>query len=89
MKITKSRIIFFAIALTYNLLLGLYLKDFLVPSQTLTVSVIHAFSADRAARKGCENNRIYYPGARYSCELYLFCMLPQIAPNYDDTFACR
>ena len=27
----KSRIIFFAIALTYNLLLGLYLKDFLVP----------------------------------------------------------
>ena len=37
MKITKSRIIFFAIALTYNLLLGLYLKDFLVLSQTLTV----------------------------------------------------
>ena len=28
----KSRIIFFAIALTYNLLLGLYLKDFLVLS---------------------------------------------------------
>ena len=26
---TRSRIIFFAIALTYNLLLGLYLKDFL------------------------------------------------------------
>ena len=37
MKTTKSRIIFFAIALTYNLLLGLYLKDFLVLSQTLTV----------------------------------------------------
>lgn len=36
MRITKSRIIFFAIALTYNLLLGLYLKDFLVLSQTLT-----------------------------------------------------
>ena len=36
MKTTKSRIIFFAIALTYNLLLGLYLKDFLVHSQTLT-----------------------------------------------------
>ena len=33
---TRSRIIFFAIALTYNLLLGLYLKDFLVLSQTLT-----------------------------------------------------
>ena len=28
----KSRIVFFAIALTYNLLLGLYLKDFLVLS---------------------------------------------------------
>ena len=36
MKITKSRIICFAIALTYNLLLGLYLRDFLVLSQTLT-----------------------------------------------------
>lgn len=37
MKTTKSRVIFFAIALTYNLLLGLYLRDFLVLSQTLTV----------------------------------------------------
>ena len=37
MKTTKSRIIFFAIAITYNLLLGLHLKDFLVLSQTLTV----------------------------------------------------
>ncbi len=36
MKTTKSRIIFFAIAFTYNLVLGLYLKDFLVLSQTLT-----------------------------------------------------
>ena len=36
MKTTKSRITFFAIAITYNLLLGLYLKDFLVLSQTLT-----------------------------------------------------
>ena len=36
MKTTKSRIIFFAIVITYNLLLGLYLKDFLVLSQTLT-----------------------------------------------------
>lgn len=36
MKATKSRIIFFAIALTYNLLLGLYLRDFLVLSETLT-----------------------------------------------------
>ncbi len=32
---TKPRIIFFAIALTYNLLLGLYLKDFLVLSPML------------------------------------------------------
>lgn len=37
MKTAKSRIIFFVIALTYNLLLGLYLKDFLFLSQTLTV----------------------------------------------------
>ena len=36
MKTTKSRIIIFAIAITYSLLLGLYLKDFLVLSQTLT-----------------------------------------------------
>jgi len=47
MKTTKSRIIFFAIALTYNLLLGLYLKDFLVLSQTLTafylLSVLPSF----------------------------------------------
>ncbi len=47
MKITKSRVIFFTIALTYNLLLGLYLKDFLVLSQTLTLfyllSVLPAF----------------------------------------------
>ncbi len=34
---TRSRIIFFAIVLTYNLLLGLYLKDFLVLSPTLLV----------------------------------------------------
>ena len=37
METTKSRIIIFAIALAYNLLLGLYLKDFLVLSQALTV----------------------------------------------------
>ena len=47
MKITKSSIIFFAIAITYNQLLGLYLKDFLVLSQTLTafylLSVLPAF----------------------------------------------
>ena len=36
MKTTKSRIIFFTIAITYNLLMGLYLKGFLVLSQTLT-----------------------------------------------------
>ena len=37
MKPTKSRIIFFVITITYNLLLGLYLKNFLILSQTLTV----------------------------------------------------
>lgn len=36
MKTKKSRIVFFTIALIHNLLLGLYLKDFLVLSQTLT-----------------------------------------------------
>lgn len=36
MKTTKPSIIFFAIAITYNLLLGLYLKGFLVLSPTLT-----------------------------------------------------
>ena len=35
MKTTKSRIIIFTIALTYNLLLGLYLRDFFVLSETL------------------------------------------------------
>ena len=35
MKTTKSRIIIFAIVIAYNLLLGLYLKDFLALSQTL------------------------------------------------------
>ena len=35
MKTTKSRIIFLAIAITYHLLLGLYLRDFLILSQTL------------------------------------------------------
>ena len=34
---TKTRLIFFAIAFTYNLLLGLYLIDFLVLSPTLKV----------------------------------------------------
>ena len=36
MKTTKIRIIFFAIALTYNLLLGIYLKDFLALSPMFT-----------------------------------------------------
>lgn len=37
MKNTKTKIIFFTIALTYNLLLGFYLRDFLVLSPTLQV----------------------------------------------------
>ena len=37
MKTTKTRIIFFAMALTYNLLLGLYLKGFLLLSSILQV----------------------------------------------------
>ena len=47
MKTTKTSVIFFAFALTYNLLLGLYLKDFLVLSETLTafylLSVLSTF----------------------------------------------
>jgi len=35
MKITKTRSIFFTIALTYNLIFGFYLRDFLVLSPTL------------------------------------------------------
>ena len=37
MKTTKIRIISFAIAHTYNLILGFYLRDFLVLSPTLQV----------------------------------------------------
>ena len=37
MNNTKTRIIFFTIALTYNLILGFYLRDFLVLSPTLQV----------------------------------------------------
>ena len=37
MKNTKTRIIFFTIALTYNLILGFYLRDFLILSPTLHV----------------------------------------------------
>ena len=37
MKNTKTRIIFFSVALTYNLLLGFYLRDFLVLSPILQV----------------------------------------------------
>ena len=37
MKTTKTRIIFFTIALTYNLILGFYLREFLVLSPTLQV----------------------------------------------------
>lgn len=37
MKTIKTRIIFFAIALIYNLILGFYLRDFLVLSPTLQV----------------------------------------------------
>ena len=92
MKTTKSRIILFAIALIYNLLLGLYLKDFLVLSQALTAfyllsSVAHILSADRDTYKGYEDNRIYSPSTRYSCELNLFYMLPKITSSYNDAFA--
>ena len=64
MKITKSRIIFFAIAITYNLLLGLYLKDFLVLSQTLTafyllLSVLPTFLLPIEARSWAMRAIVY------------------------------
>ena len=63
MKTTKSRIIFFVIALTYNLLLGLYLKDFLVLSQTLTafylLSVLPTFFLLTEARSGAMKAIVY------------------------------
>lgn len=63
MKTTKSRIIFFTIALTYNLLLGLYLKDFLVLSQTLTafymLSVLPALFLLIDARSGAMKAIVY------------------------------
>lgn len=37
MKTTKTRIIFFTIALTYNLISGFCLRDFLILSHTLQV----------------------------------------------------
>ena len=43
MKNTKTRIIFFTIALTYNLILGFYLRGFLVLSPTIQVFYLLSF----------------------------------------------
>ena len=63
MKTTRSRIILFAIALTYNLLLGLCLKGFLVLSQTLTVfyllSVLPTFFLLTKARSRAMRTIVY------------------------------
>lgn len=63
MKITKSRIIFFAVALTYNLLLGLYLRDFLILSQTLVafylLSVLPTFFLLTEARSRAMTAIVY------------------------------
>ena len=63
MKTTKSRIIFFAVALTYNLLLGLYLRDFLILSQTLVafylLSVLPAFFLLTEARSRAMTAIVY------------------------------
>ena len=63
MKTTKSRIIFLAIALTYNLLLGSYLRDFLVLSQTLTtfyfLSVLPTFFLLTEARSKAMKAIVY------------------------------
>ena len=59
---TRSKIIFFAIALIYNLLLGLYLKDFIL-SQTLTafylLSVLPTFFLLIEARSGTMKATVY------------------------------
>ena len=63
MKTTKSRIIFFAVALTYNLLLGLYLRDFLILSQTLVafylLSVLPTFFLLTEARSRAMTAIVY------------------------------
>ena len=63
MKTTESRIIFFAVALTYNLLLGLYLRDFLILSQTLVafylLSVLPTFFLLTEARSRAMKAIVY------------------------------
>ena len=63
MKTTKSRTIFFAVALTYNLLLGLYLRDFLILSQTLVafylLSVLPTFFLLTEARSRAMTAIVY------------------------------
>ena len=63
MKTTKSRIMFFAIALTYNLLLGLCLRDFLILSQTLVafylLSVLPTFFLLTEARSRAMTAIVY------------------------------
>ena len=63
MKTKKSRIVFFTIALIYNLLLGLYLKGFIILSQTLTafylLSVLPTFFLLIEARARAIRTTIY------------------------------
>ena len=64
MKITKIRIIFFAIALTYILILGFYSRDFLVLSSILQVfyllSALPTFFNCRDKNKSNESNDLYF-----------------------------
>ena len=63
MKTKKSRIVFFTIALIYNLLLGLYIKGFIILSQTLTafylLSVLPTFFLLIEARARAIRTTIY------------------------------
>ena len=65
---TRSRIIFFAIALTYNLLLGLYLKDFLaILPMLVTLYLLSAlptlfFVPKIRSTQDHTWNRVYYDG---------------------------
>ncbi len=71
---TRSRIIFFAIVLIYNLLLGLYLKDFLVLSPILltfyllssvAVLIFRHKSTVNAYAGGCADCSIFRHGNEY------------------------
>jgi hypothetical protein len=76
----KSRIIFFVILFTYNLLLGLYLKDFLVISPMLvTLYLLSAlptlFFCPENTVNTYAHNRVHCSDFRRDNEHLWFCLL--------------